>query len=131
MSLSKLSDWTAQYRNRSSQQLLIAVADASAFLDPPPTQIPKQPAPGDAAHQHLLGLITSYLDTTIPKLPDFYATRTTVRYEDTPLFDGDKIRVDYQPLRVAETSRRGFYIAKETKSSNHKGRSLTSRPIDT
>jgi VWFA-related protein len=101
VSVSKLSDWTAQYKSRS----LIAVADASAFLDPPPAEIPKQPAPDDAAQQHMLGMVMSYLDTTIPKLPDFYATRTTVRYEDTPLFDGDKITVNYQPLHVAETSK--------------------------
>ncbi len=101
VSVSKLSDWTAQYKRQS----LIAVADASAFLDPPPAEIPKQPAPDDAAQQHMLGMVMSYLDTTIPKLPDFYATRTTVRYEDTPLFDGDKIPVNYQPLHVAETSK--------------------------
>jgi hypothetical protein len=103
VSVSKLSDWTAQYKGRSLQ--LIAVADASAFLDPPPAEIPKQPAPDDAAQRHMLGMVMSYLDTTIPKLPDFYATRTTVRYEDTPVFDGDKITVNYQPLHVAETSK--------------------------
>jgi VWFA-related protein len=101
VSVSKLSDWTAQYK----RQMLTAVADASSFLDPPPAEIPKQPAPDDAAQQHMLGMVMSYLDTAIPKLPDFYATRTTVRYEDTPLFDDDKITVNYQPLHVAETSK--------------------------
>jgi VWFA-related protein len=105
VSLSKLSAWTVQNESRSLQQSLIAVADESAFLDPPPAEIPKQPVPDDAAQQHMLGMVTNYLDMTIPKLPDFYATRTTVRYEDTPLFDGDKIRVDYQPLHVAEMSK--------------------------
>lgn len=102
---SKLSDWTARYKNRNLQQSLIAVADASAFLDPPPSEIPQQPAPDDATQQHMLAVIKSYLGTTIPKLPDFYATRTTVRYEDTPLFDGEKLTIKYQPLHVAETSK--------------------------
>ncbi len=105
VSVSRLSDWTARFRSRSLQQSLIAVADASAFLDPPPSEIPQQPAPDDATQQHMLAMVKSYLDTTIPKLPDFYATRTTVRYEDTPQFDGDKLTVKYQPLHVAETSK--------------------------
>ena len=105
VSVSKLSDWTARYKSRNFQQSLIAVADASAFLDPPPAEILKQPAPDEVTQGHMLGLVKSYLDTTIPKLPDLYATRTTVRYEDTPLFDTENISVKYQPLRVAETSK--------------------------
>jgi VWFA-related protein len=102
VSVSKLSDWTARYKSRKS---LIAVADASAFLDPPPAEILKQPAPDEVTQEHMLGLVKSYLDTTIPKLPDLYATRTTVRYEDTPLFNTENISVKYQPLLVAETSK--------------------------
>lgn len=105
VSVSKLFNWTAEYKSRSLQQSLIGVADASAFLDPPPADIPKQSAPDDATQRHILGIVKSYLDAVIPKLPDFYATRTTVRYEDTPLFDSDKIAVKYQPLHVAETSK--------------------------
>jgi VWFA-related protein len=105
VSVSKLSDWTARYKSRNFQQSLIAVADASAFLNPPPAEILKRPAPDEVTQEHMLGLVKSYLDTTIPKLPDLYATRTTLRYEDTPLFDAENISVKYQPLRVAETSK--------------------------
>jgi VWFA-related protein len=105
VSVSKLSDWTARYESRNLPQSLIAVADASAFLDLPAAEILKQPAPDEVTQEHMLGLVKSYLDTTIPKLPDLYATRTTVRYEDTPLFDTENISVKYQPLRVAETSK--------------------------
>ena len=104
LSLAKLSDWIARYRRRNSQSL-IAVADASAFLDPPAAEILKQPAPDEVTQEHILALIKSYLDTTTPKLPDLYATRTTVRYEDTPLFDPENSSVKYQPLRIAETSK--------------------------
>jgi VWFA-related protein len=105
VAFAQLSQWSAEYTNRSLQQALIGVADASAFLDPPPAEIPKQAAPDRAAQERILDLAKDYLDNAVPKLPDFYATRTTVRYEDTPLFNADKITADYQPLHVVEMSK--------------------------
>ncbi len=104
LSFVKLSGWTAKLRNKNVRQALIAVADASAFLEPPPVEIPNEAAPDDAAQQRMLVLAEDYLKKSIPKLPDFYATRTTVRYEDTPQFNDDKTRIDYQPPHVAELS---------------------------
>jgi len=112
LSFAKLSSWTAKLRNRNVRQALIAVADASEFLEPPPAEIPNQAAPDDAAQQRMLVLAEDYLKKSIPKLPDFVATRTTLRYEDRSQFDGDKSRVDYPPLRVAELSKaKVFYRA--------------------
>jgi VWFA-related protein len=68
-------------------------------------EIPKQDAPDRAAQDRLLTLTKNYLNDQIRKLPDVAATRTTVRYEDTPLFNGDKMTVNYQPLRVVERSK--------------------------
>ena len=84
VSFAQLSAWTDKYRGLILQQALIGAADASGFLAPPPTEIPKLPAPDDAAQQHMLALTKNYLEEAVPKLPDFYATRTTVRYEETP-----------------------------------------------
>ncbi|HZC59217.1 MAG TPA: VWA domain-containing protein [Chthoniobacterales bacterium] len=105
LSFVKLSGWTAKLRNKNVRQALIAVADASAFLEPPPGEIPNQAAPGDAEQQRILVLAEDYLKKSIPKLPDFYATRTTLRYEDTSPLNDDKTRVEYQPLHVAELSK--------------------------
>lgn len=53
----------------------------------------------------MVTLITNYLEKTIPNLPNFYATRTTVRYEDTAQFDEGNTKVDYQPLHVVAVSK--------------------------
>ena len=38
-------------------------------------------------------------------MPDFYATRTTVRYEETPQYLEASAPVEYRPLRVAASSK--------------------------
>jgi VWFA-related protein len=94
LSLANLSTLTADFRNRNLQQALVAVADVSAFLPPPPAEIPNRAAPDAVAKQHMLALVKEYLERTISKLPDFYATRTTARYEEMP-----------ESLRVVELSK--------------------------
>jgi hypothetical protein len=78
--------------------------EEGAFLHRLPAELSRQPEPDETSRQRMLGLATHYLDTTIPQLPDFYATRTTVRYEDQPLFDSETFRVSYKPLVAVETS---------------------------
>jgi hypothetical protein len=59
------------------------MADAAAFLSLPEGDIPSQPAPDLAEQRHIVSLAVGYVAKTVPKLPDFFATRTTIRYEDT------------------------------------------------
>jgi hypothetical protein len=103
LSFANLSALTADFRNRNLQQALVAVADSSAFLRPPPAEIPNQPAPDAAARQHMLVQVKDYLERTISKLPNFYATRTTVRYEE--MQGSDTSSATSQPLRVVEQSK--------------------------
>ena len=105
LSSAKLDGWTVKLRSKNVREALIAVADASAFLEPPPGEIPSQAAPGDAEQQRMLVLAKGYLEKSIPKLPDFYAARTTLRYEDTPQSKDDQAQVDFQPMHVAELSK--------------------------
>ncbi len=63
---------------------LRAVADDSVFLDPPPAQVPATPAPSVAAQKAMLGQTVHYVARTLPKLPDFMATRVTEHYNDSP-----------------------------------------------
>jgi hypothetical protein len=53
----------------------------------------------------MLALVKDYLAKTISRLPDFYATRTTARYEETPGIDHGKSSPGSQPLRVVGLSR--------------------------
>jgi VWFA-related protein len=104
---------------RTGRELRV-LADASAFLDPPPDEVPAQAAPDAAAQQHLLTLASAYLNGTIHKLPDFFARRTTVRYQETPMYFEGGTSVSYRPLHVTDSStttvryRNGYEIA-ETK----------------
>lgn len=63
-----------------SRSALVALADGAAFLDPPAADVPSQPAPDLSQQRRILALTVQYLGETLPMLPNFYATRTTIRY---------------------------------------------------
>jgi hypothetical protein len=65
----------------SALQLL---ADQSAFLDPPASEVPANPAPDDAAQQRMIEAARSYVAQMITRLPNLLATRTIKRYDDSP-----------------------------------------------
>lgn len=105
VSFARLNDWTASYKSPGLQHSLTAVADASALLDPPISDISNQATPSDSAQRHILDLALDYLEKAVPKLPDFYATRTTVRYEDaTELKDLNWVST-YTPIRFVQESK--------------------------
>ena len=120
--LSSLYDIAHGKRTRQELRIL---ADASAFLDPPVHEIPAEPAPDPDAQRRILSLTSEYLSTTMHKLPDFFAQRTMVRYQETPTYLEGETNISYQPLHVTDTSattvryRNGFEIA-ETKPPRHK-----------
>ncbi len=60
------------------------LADQSAFLDPPPAELPATEPPDAAQQQHMLDLARGYVVDTIPRLPNFFATRTVTRFDDAP-----------------------------------------------
>jgi hypothetical protein len=60
------------------------LADQSAFLDPPASELPARAAPDDAAQQRMLAAARSYVLQTLPRVPNFLATRTINRFDDSP-----------------------------------------------
>jgi VWFA-related protein len=106
LSEAKLSSWTASLRGKRARQALVALSDASAFLEPPPAEVPADAPPDADTQRSMTSLAVDYLNKMIPKLPNFYATRTTVRYEETPrLILTASTTVDYQPLYAAASSK--------------------------
>ena len=109
---------------RTRQELRI-LADASAFLDPPADEIPADPPPDQYAQRRMLSLTSEYLTTTMRKLPDFFAQRVMVRYQETPMYLEGETSINYQPLHVTDTStttvryHNGFEIT-DTKPPRHK-----------
>jgi VWFA-related protein len=60
------------------------LADQSAFLDPPASELPSTAAPDDAAQQRMIEAARTYLAKTVLQLPNLFAVRTTNRYDDGP-----------------------------------------------
>jgi VWFA-related protein len=60
------------------------LADQSAFLDPPEGELPATAAPDAPTQQRMLDAARGYVVQTVPRLPNFFATRTTNRFDDSP-----------------------------------------------
>ncbi len=86
---------------KKTEQALTALADASAFLPPPAAEVSADPPPDLKTQQHMISLTADYLQQIIPKLPNFFADRTTAHYQETALFDGANRRVQREPMHAA------------------------------
>jgi hypothetical protein len=87
-----------------ARQALSAIGAAAQFMPPSPEEIPDSPAPGKQRQEEILGLADAYLKVAIQKLPDIFATRAGVEYEETPPFDKGTLRVSDAPVLVTENS---------------------------
>jgi VWFA-related protein len=87
-----------------SRKALIAVADESQFLDPPASELPTRGSPDIATQRQIMGLVASYVSKTIPKLPNFFATRVTTRFEDTPLLQLPGDFIPFEPMHPVGAS---------------------------
>src|SRR5271163_2187957 len=88
-----------------SQRSLTVLTDVSAFLAPPAAEIPATAAPSLAEQRQMMALTVQYVEKTITRLPNFLATRETVRFENTP--QGHRAGtslIPYQQLHAAGRS---------------------------
>jgi VWFA-related protein len=106
LSTAKLLAWKERLRGGKAWAALVAVADASAFSDPPADEIPARAPPDLPAQRLMLSKTVDYLLTTIPTLPDFFAVRTTAAYEEPAIKDGQtwKTTIGDRSLRWAGNS---------------------------
>ena len=74
----------ASLPGEKSRMALLALADASAFLDLPSVDIPATAAPDRAAQVALLAKTAEYMKGAISMLPDFFATRETIFFAGGP-----------------------------------------------
>jgi VWFA-related protein len=82
LSSAKLAALKAGLPGAKAQQALVALADTSAFLNPPSAEIPANVAPDLTEQRRIMAQAIDYLSNTLPKLPNFFATRTTAHYEE-------------------------------------------------
>src|ERR1019366_4362873 len=107
LSDAKVAAWQSGLRGEKSRAALAALADASHFLDPPAADVPADAAPDLSAQQRMIARAVDYVNKTMKKLPNFFATRTTIRYEETPEhYDPTgRHRIEYEPLHWVDTTK--------------------------
>ena len=77
------------------------LSDQSAFLDPPANELPATAFPGTDAQEHMLDAARAYSVETWSRMPNFFVTRVTNRFDDGPhvLVKGDwPVRAGLQPV---------------------------------
>jgi len=80
----RLARWQTQFPGRHCHDALTELADASAFLDLPAADMPANAPPDEEAQKAMLARTVDYVITTVSRLPNFYATRRTEHFEDSP-----------------------------------------------
>ena len=60
------------------------LADQSAFLDPPASELPSTAAPDDATQQRMIDAARTYVAKIVLQLPRLFAIQTTNGYDDRP-----------------------------------------------
>jgi hypothetical protein len=84
LSTPRLDALLSVIHNERERQALTADADLSLALAPPADETLNRPPPPVEEQRAILGRTFDYLQNAIPKLPDFYALRNTVRFEEPP-----------------------------------------------
>ena len=104
LSAARLAQLQNQASGEKTRRALQLLAADSAFLPPPPAEIPSTPSPDVAEQKRIMSLVVAYVAKTLPQLPNFVATRTTSRYEDTPQLQQEGVSfIPYQPMHSVST----------------------------
>jgi VWFA-related protein len=105
LSQTKLQSLLLGLRDKKLRESLEMIADESTFLDPPSSEISADPPPDQAEQQRMLKAAADYLNRAIPKLPDFFATRTTDYYREVAPYPGVNATNVSAPLHDEQQSK--------------------------
>jgi VWFA-related protein len=105
LSSKDLNEWKSRLRGKRSKMALTALADGSVFRDPPASDVTADPAPDHEAQVLILKRTVEYLAQVMPRLPDFFATRTTIQFEQRSVTENQtwKTALPDQALREGAT----------------------------
>jgi hypothetical protein len=99
ISVDKLASLKALMPGTESQRKLVALSDASAFLNPPAEEVPHNAPMSKEAQQQSLTLASIYIEKTLSKLPNFFATESITLFTNTPEDDEHPTAVSNPPMR--------------------------------
>jgi VWFA-related protein len=84
LSAAKLAALEKALPGPESRRALVLIADQAAFLNPPPTEIPNEPAPSFEQQRAIIAKTVDYVSQMVHRLPNLFALRDTIHFEDTP-----------------------------------------------
>ena len=84
---SQVSKVAAKAPGPKTLEQIVRLADLSAFLRPPTSDIPDLAAPDQATQRRILSLTVNYVSHTIHMLPDFVSARITTSFQGTDSSD--------------------------------------------
>jgi VWFA-related protein len=96
LSTPRLDALLNQIHSEGERQALTADADLSFALAPPPDEVVNRPPPPLEEQSAILLRTIGYLQNAISKLPDFYALRDTVRFEEPAERDSASWKMPHQ-----------------------------------
>lgn len=82
-SAARITQWEAAFPDGHAREALVAVVDASAFLNPPEAEILSAPPPDAAQVKQILQRAIEYASKTVLRMPNFTALRSTTEFELT------------------------------------------------
>jgi VWFA-related protein len=96
LSTPRLVTLLTEIHGERERETLTADADLSIALAPPADEIVNRPPPPVEEQRAILVRSFGYLQNAIPKLPDFYALRNTVRFEEPLEGDNETWKMPHQ-----------------------------------
>jgi VWFA-related protein len=105
LSTAKLSRLDSVLPGPQSRRSLVILADMSAFRSLPAAEIPANAPPDLASQRKMMAQTIQYAEKTVSSLPNFFATRETARFENSPQghLAGTSL-IPYQSLHAVGTS---------------------------
>lgn len=101
----RIGAWSEALHGKKAREAMIAVADSSAFLDPPADEVDASAPPDLGTQRKMLAQASDYLKQTMPRLPNFFARRTATNYTEIPLYYHGAGRVmAAEPLHAVDTT---------------------------
>ena len=80
----RLAYWESALPGPESRRALTVLADISAFRDPPAAEILATAPPNLALQRQIVDRAVEYAARTARQFPNFFATRNTIHFEDSP-----------------------------------------------
>ncbi|MFZ0747429.1 MAG: VWA domain-containing protein [Terracidiphilus sp.] len=102
-SAARLSRWEPYLPGPESRRSLVLLADMSAFLDPPASEIPAAVTPDLSTQRHIMAMAVDYAVKAVHQLPNFIAVQNTIHFEDGPAGQtANASFTPYQPLHAID-----------------------------